>query len=77
MIAFLITGIFSTTNNFNSEQFVKVFLSVAKSWCGRGFIQFVKNFGFTALSTVSLFSIFFYPSVRKKYGLYFKNVVAE
>lgn len=68
-------GILTPTSNSNSEQIIKVVLSVAESWLGRGFIHFAKSFTYTAFSTVKLFSIFFYPSIRKKYELYFLKKV--
>ena len=65
-------GIFSNNNSSSTNnQIIKVFLSTAKVWFERGPFHFIKSFFYTTFSFISLFSVFFNPSVRKKYELYF------
>lgn len=66
-------GIFTKTNTSDSEQIIKVFMSTASSWVGRGPIHFLKSFLYTACNFLSLLSIFMHPIIRKKYELYFKK----
>lgn len=66
-------GFVTGTKYSVSEQLVKVLINTIKSWLAGGLISFVKTAVVSVFKVMETLTIFLYPGIRKKYGLYFKK----
>lgn len=68
---FKLRTLFVKTENSDDEQLIKVIISTVQSWGGRGFFHFFEGMFKTACKLLRTFTVFLYPGIRRKYGLYF------